>query len=334
MLCIRHEIYGIDSVKAEDGGVAIKGAVTVCAIIRCDGGAPAFYKKRIPFDEFISSDEVTSNMQAVGGVCISSVSCSTVGGDDGASVNASVIAEYSVRVSGNREMSFVRDAFLKSARSEQSYEKFAYTTHLGCDTGLFTATHTVPISDLSENGIRSVIYMGGAAKVYDMQISDGGVSVGVEIKLNGICDSIDSEGAINHFAVKSNCSVTEKVNINGQIPENAVVECKARVIDTTATVDEENLYIEVSYALESEAVVELFEDRLSEIRAVEGAEYEKRDSKITVYYPLPEDSLFTVARAYHTGVREIAAANMLSESVMNSFDVPGSLAGVKRLIIK
>ena len=165
-------------------------------------------------------------------------------------------------------------------------------------------------------------------------MSDTAAIAEVEFKINGVCSTSDAEGRVGYFTLKSSAQTKEKVNLNSQICENTTVECRVRTVDTVATVDEENIYIDIIYAIDTDAFCAGCEESLSEISAKEGTQISPRGSKITVYYPKSEDSLFSVARAYHTSVGDIARANMLTESVMNSFAEPGSLSGIKKLIIK
>ena len=57
-------------------------------------------------------------------------------------------------------------------------------------------------------------------------------------------------------------------------------------------------------------------------------------SELVVYYPDTEDSLFDIAKRYHTTVMKIASANSLTESVFNAKGTKGCLGGIKKLIIK
>ena len=62
--------------------------------------------------------------------------------------------------------------------------------------------------------------------------------------------------------------------------------------------------------------------------------YARDPSLISVYYPVPEESLFDVARLFHISVTRLAQINELSESVLASSEERGSLAGIDRLMIK
>ena len=326
--------YKIDDIKCEQDGALVRGEILVSAVVRCEGEAPTLYKKEIPFEEFVEAENIAEYKTVLAAVNVSSLVAETILTEEGAAVNVSLICNYSLSASTNKELSFVKDAFLKSCGCEAHYESISYNTVLGNERRTLTKSHTMPISDLTDAAVRSVVYMAANARVSGILIEEDFATVGVDIKLNGICTSVDNEGELGYFAVKTSCEQSEKVNFGCQIPENTVVECRARVIDCVAYVDEENLYIDVTYELSADATASKSTSYVSELHAIEGKEFKKKAACITVYYPTAEESLFDVARAYHTSVREIAEANMLSESAVNSFDTSDSLAGVKKLIIK
>jgi hypothetical protein len=63
-------------------------------------------------------------------------------------------------------------------------------------------------------------------------------------------------------------------------------------------------------------------------------EFNRDDSVVTVYYPDASESLFGIAKRFHTSVASIAEANRLTESVFSSSSKPLSTLGVGKLIIK
>ena len=56
-------------------------------------------------------------------------------------------------------------------------------------------------------------------------------------------------------------------------------------------------------------------------------EYVKEASVITVYYPDAKESVFDIAKRFHTSVRKISEDNALAESVFNAKDAPVSSFG-------
>ena len=327
-------IPAFDEVCAEDGGVGIKGSFNVLNLVKCGRGAPILYKKKLPFDEFVECDDVSRGMSVTAYANINSLRCDVTAEENGASLSASLISEYGVRAYGNKEITVVKDAYLKNAACDNEYENFVYSSHVASEGRLHTASHSIPLSEICDGGVRNVIYMSGSSKVNDIIVEDGGAAVSAEMKMQGVCADVNDDGEETYHSVKFSFQTTQKVNFNCQIPQNSLVECKIRVVDVVATLDEENLYVDVSYMLDGLVEASMKAVRMTSCLAREGGEFPKRESEIVVYYPEGDDTLFSVAKKYHTSARTIAADNMLSQSVMNSFAEPGSLSGIKKLIIK
>ena len=323
-----------DSVSAQVGGVGIKGAFHVSMLVRCADDAPILYKKKLPFDEFIEAPEVGENMSAIAYANVNSVSCEARAEEGAVTVTVSLIAEYCTRAYVNAPVYTLKDAYRKSVACENEYEDFSYSTHVGTEMKSCVVSHTLPISDLCDGELRNVLCMFAVPKITDVNVKDGYLSINAEMRIQGICASVAEDGSESYHNVKFSFQTEEKVNVNCQNAHNTVPECKIRVIDTSATLDEENMYVDVSYMLE--AVSETVETVKRLVSCVADAQvcYPKRESEIIVYYPTSEDSLFSVAKKFHTSVSAIAADNMLTQSVMNSFDEVGSLGGIKRLVIR
>lgn len=323
-----------DEVKAELGGVKLSGDFIVSELIKCGDTAPILYKKKIPFEEFIECEDVKPEMSAVAYANISSISSSVTPLEGGVSITASIIADYGVRAYGNCEISVMRDAYLKTMGSEGTYENLGYNTHLGTERRLFSATHTLPLNEICDGGIENVIYTSATGKLGSIEIEDGAVKINAELKLQGFCSRTDEHGEESYHGVKCSFQTTEKVKLDCHIPDDAIIECKIRALDSTATIDESNMYIEVLYAVDMAVEASGSTVRLSALTAKSDEVFEKRESEIIVYYPKEDDTLFSIAKAYHTSTRRIAADNMLTESVMKDSSKKEGLAGIKKLLIK
>jgi hypothetical protein len=53
-----------------------------------------------------------------------------------------------------------------------------------------------------------------------------------------------------------------------------------------------------------------------------------------VYYPESKESLFSVAKKFHTTSAKIAEDNKLSAETLAGYNKDGTLSGVKKLIIR
>ena len=66
---------------------------------------------------------------------------------------------------------------------------------------------------------------------------------------------------------------------------------------------------------------------------VDGESFENEEARVTVYYPTSSDTLFSVAKRFHTSGLKLAGDNGITEAVFSSDNPTGSLKGVKRVII-
>ena len=73
---------------------------------------------------------------------------------------------------------------------------------------------------------------------------------------------------------------------------------------------------------------------MTECNELGSSQEEKCPSRITVYYPDAEDTLFGIAKKFHTTGAKIASDNSLTTPDESIIDTPESLIGVKKLIIR
>ncbi|MBQ7333212.1 MAG: LysM peptidoglycan-binding domain-containing protein, partial [Clostridia bacterium] len=95
--------------------------------------------------------------------------------------------------------------------------------------------------------------------------------------------------------------------------------------------DADNLSLELWYSVSYSLGCAESERYLSSCELVGDVEYKKTPSSITVYYPDENETLFQVAKKFHTTVKDIAADNMISEPT--ALGVPAKI-GLKKLIIR
>ena len=72
---------------------------------------------------------------------------------------------------------------------------------------------------------------------------------------------------------------------------------------------------------------------LSSMTKVSGEEYKTDVAKVSVYYPVKGESLFSVAKKFHASPTKIARDNGVTESAFMSDSFSEEITGVKKLII-
>ena len=74
--------------------------------------------------------------------------------------------------------------------------------------------------------------------------------------------------------------------------------------------------------------------RLKECNIVGDMTYSQSGAIIRVYYPEPEETLFEIAKKFHTTVAKIASDNGIDESCIGSLDSSGESAVPERIILR
>ena len=122
------------------------------------------------------------------------------------------------------------------------------------------------------------------------------------------------------------------VNLDCQNAENLRFETKVSASNVNATIDAEKIYASSNLDVRVVAYEDMCERVLSSSVRLDDMPVASCGSTVTVYYPTKDDTLFSVAKKYHTSAASIASGNSLTESVLAGGE-DGSLAGVKKLII-
>ena len=154
-----------------------------------------------------------------------------------------------------------------------------------------------------------------------------------EMRLSVMACEINDQGEPTFVGLKLDIPFVTKVKNSCQNAHITDCLCDIYLTSNSVTLDADKIYIKATIFSTIEQI------STSNIRYVSSSVftdevYEKVGSDVVVYYPESGESLFDVARSFHTSLLKIASDNSLSESVFRSCDSPASLVGVRKLIIK
>ena len=226
----------------------------------------------------------------------------------------------------------ITKAYVKERGTENEYADFGYTEHICTQTRAEAIEIERPISEIGIEDPGDVIYSEGQAKIEKCDIIGGKLSVDGEVRFSGImCHSLEDVMICSPF--KFTAPFSKNVNIDCQIHDNMRVNCAVNANDVKITFDENNAH--------ASANLDLFVTVSSERRQrclassyLTDEEYARDASVVTVYYPEPSESLFSIAEKFHTSVESIAECNRLTESVFASSSESLGAHGIKKLLIK
>ena len=321
------------AVESVEGVATVKGEVVFAALVRNADALPRCVTKRVPYSEEVVLPEGAQAQELWGSVELSSYGCTVSPTEEGVSLSVRVSACPKVYGRKNSPLDIVSDAYLKERATENEYADFSYTEHILSERAAETFEFKTTLSEIGVENATDVIYTEAQAKVNECELVDNGVVIKGEIRFVGIAYCVDDNGVINYCPVKFTSEFTKNVNINCQIHDNMRIKCAVDATNSKINIDENNVFA----SSDLDFFVTLSADKRQRCLGSSYAtdeEYAKDDSVITVYYPDPSESLFSIAERFHTSVESIAKSNRLSESVFHSLGAPIGDGGVKKLIIR
>ncbi len=322
-----------DSVEYTDGAVTVKGKLRMSAVIK-NGENDVFpAEKLMNFEESVPFEKGEEDMKFTPEITLTSLKASVNPCEDGCEVVLSSIMELSVLGEKNDKKEIITDGYLKSCASSNQYEELCWSELIDTVNAKGNHSASIPRSDITAGKLREILFLTAEPRVESVIKDIDGVKILGDVKYSGVASELDEEGSIGYTMVKFSSPFATNVNINCQNPDKLTFEAKVTAHGASASIDADNLY--AACVLESSVI--FCEEKkariLSSMSAVENEPYESCSSKITVYFPTADDTLFSVARRFHTSALKVAADNSLGEAVMSQDGYQGNLAGVKKLII-
>ncbi len=322
----------VEEMRVEDDSVSVKGKLRMCAVIK-NGDEPAYgTEKMVTFEENVDFEGVTPEMHLIPELSVTSLKSSVNAEETGCEVVLSGIVEICLIGEGNSRVELLLDGYLKEAPTDNSYENFNYTRLVSASP--IKGSHNTEINraDIESEGMREVVFLTSTPKVEQIEKEDGGVIVSGEVRYSGVASEMIGD-KISYTSLKFSAPFSINVNCNCQNDDKIQVEVEIHTQNTSATLDADKLYATCSF---DGAVVVLSEEKeciLSAMNRLEGESFDSDVAKITVYYPSAEDTLFAVAKRFHTSTLKLAQDNDITESVFASDNPTGSLSGIKKIII-
>jgi len=316
-----------------DDSYEVKGEFIIKALVKNGEEMPRVLERVVPFSEIVVNDDIDSEDTVRTTVNILSKKANVNALDDGVSVVVSFIAETELCVIENEDAEVVRDCFMTNAEVSNEYGDFCYTELLGMKSISEKFNTELPLADAEAENIRNIVFVSATPKLISAEGQGKTVTVTGEIRFSAIACEINEDNLISYVPLKFDVPFAVNVNYDSQIPAGARFDIKLRSIDNELLLDESKLYPSSTLLIDTLVLMDKRERCISS-SFIESELEEKSPSLITVYYPLASDSLFEVAKKFHTPPMKIAQDNSLTESVFLSLNEKGGLSGVPKLIIK
>ena len=324
--------YKPESCEMCDEGARVKGKLKLISVIYVGDDAPTKLERQISVDEVVPLDNLKPTAGLVPRLTVSSLRTEVNATETGCEVVSNLIADISVLAEHNETVELTLDCYLKSSPTDNSYEDLSYQTLSSVCSSSHSHTANINIGDSELCEISDVIFLTATPKIDRVQLEDGDVKLSGEIKYSGVATTSNSDSH-SYAGVKFSSPFEINVKYSSQNDEKTQIEPTLNVNSITAHVDDGNLIVDAVLDLLLTAASEKSVKILSSSTARVGEEYDKTGGVITVYYPNESDTLFSVAKRFHTSGLKIARDNDVSDQVFAVENENGTLKGIRKLLI-
>ncbi len=317
---------------AEENGVRVKGELVITSIVKTDEQPPFAIRKSIPFEELITLEGAAPGMQTMSNGYLTSVTSGVSEDADGSLICVNAIAEYSCFAAENKERSVVVGAYLKERDSETRYENVTYPSlvcmgNCECEFSLSRSREELGCED-----IREMLSVSCELSRLEKSISAHSAALSGEATVYGISCQINEYESPKYLPFKFTAPFSANVNLGCQIPDGAVLDITPVSVTVSEGIEADSVSFTVTLSAAYHAHLPICMRKVAECNAVGDAEYTLSPSTVTVYYPDAEETLFDVAKKFHTSCGKIASDSGLSVEAIA--EGGGVLKGAGRLIIK
>ena len=253
--------------------------------------------------------------------------------ENGVSLNLCASMTSKVSAKKNAALDLVTDMYLKERGTDNEYSDFGYTEYVCTENYQGEVGAKYPLSELDVEGINDIICADASLRSENCEITDQGVKICGEIKFSAIACQVSEDGERTYVPVRFSETYEEYVNTSCQLQDNMRANHSVWLENIKMTVDEDGILATGDIL----ATVNILSDRRKRCLSasyITDDEYSYDDSIVTVYYPDASESLFDVAKKFHTSVGAIAENNRLTEAVFASSSKPLTSSGVSKLLIK
>ena len=323
----------VTGVSVGEGSAELHGELCVRALYKRIDEVPELRECCIPISEVVACDGLEEGLTVRPCINVTSLKVSVDPTEDGAALTASVITETQLRAVGNTHLSLVADCYLKERGVDNEYSDFNYTESLGGVCATEAVTGELARGEAGTENIRNFIYMSALPKAESTAINGDTVQIKGEMRFSGIACEVNEAGEPAYTSVKYDVPFTMNVKYGCQIPETARVEVILDATDALPSLDANTVKLSAQLNAQTFLVVPRRVGYVSSSNTTDEV-FEKESSVVTVYYPTGNETLFDIARRFHTSTIAVAADNSLTESVFADSDKPFAASGIKKLIIR
>ena len=320
------------STVCDDGACELKCDVFLRFMYQNNDEAICTKAVTLPYSARIEAAGIEECPSLFGSVCVTEVRTELTPNDDGVGIAVSLSVDGSLRGVKNERVEVIRDAYLKGKGTSNEYRDFVYTEHICSGSSMSAFSSRIPLAEITDAPVVEIISADAVASRESATVTPDGVLVKGELRFSALAKEACADGA-DYINLKFSVPFEQNVNVNCQIHDNMRAEASVSVCGEKVEITDGHVLVGCN--LYTRACVNS-ERKMRCLGAsyLTDEEYVMETSVITVYYPDERESVFDIAKRFHTSVRKISEDNALTESVFCAKDAPVRAFGYKKLLIK
>lgn len=320
----------VERLDVADGEVTLSGHIDVEALIKTDEYPLYRLDKTLELSQKIPLGDISADADLRSAVEVVSASVATDGDEGGVEMVLNVITETRVVGEKNATLELISDMYLCDYPCECAHDSFNYEEYVGRYSTAREINKKVPFTELGVGRLREIVYTDATAKISEVNLRDDVAFLEGDICVSAIATEQNDDGSLEFIPLKFSVKIQENVNLNCQICDKNDVFANVSLANASVMADVDSVHFKCDAVLCAEVSKRCEVKVLTDARAVLSEPYHKNPSRISVYYPSDGDTLYTVAKAYHTTKEKIISDNF---AVIDTISQSGEISSIKHLII-
>lgn len=320
----------VERLDVADGEVMLAGHIEVEALIKTDEYPLYRLDKSLELSQKIPLGDIQADADLRSALEVVSASVATNGDEGGVEMVLNVITEARVVGEKNMDAELISDMYLCDYPCECAHEIFNYEEYVGRYTAVREISKKISSQELGVGKLREIIYADATAKICEVEHRDSGAWVEGDIYVSAIATEQNDDGSVEFVPLKFSVKIQENVNLGCHIDDKNDVFVNVSLTNTSTMVDIDCVHFKSDVVLSADVSRRCEAKVLTDARAVLSEPYYKKPACISVYYPSEGDTLYTVAKAYHTTKEKIISDNF---AVIDTVSQNGEISSLKHLII-
>ena len=247
--------------------------------------------------------------------------------EDGKILCAAAIVPEGMAI-GNEKVVFTCDCFSTARQSSCDMHAFAYDRAVTCVNGNVTAGGSLPLSEIGIPRDAAPTDLFACAAIHSISCERGRLILSGECTYQMLCRNPEGEFFSAEFRLPLRYEISDEGGHTGDAAYTA--EAHAVMLEGHARLEGDHLTVDAEWAIAACITAQEEIKSVSELHS--GALLPQRDSTYILCYPDRGETLWRIAKRYHSAIRPLITLNDIPGSA--DFDTPQSLEGIRFLMIE